>query len=236
MQSHFFHGLSIFIPASERYVSTIIQQQLASIDDERLYKQARVFIQQEGRHAYLHNRCNEILMHRYPRLKTFQRWQSKGLSLLDSLSSQPFRLAIPVSFEHFTANISRHFLQNQKDWTHEKSNSYIDFLHWHCAEELEHQALCYDVYRHKGKQKLRIPFSLLLFWLPITFVSVYGVQAYLLFKDRQLQRPKHWWNFAKFVFKTSHLLYGGIFKYTKKDYRPWTEEDEFLYQKNRPTY
>jgi len=234
IQSHFFHALSIFIPTSERYVSSIIQKQLPNIKDDSLLKEAKVFIQQEGRHAFLHKRCNQILIHRYPALSRFQKWQTSGINTLDRLSSSAFRLSVPVAFEHFTANISRHFLQHQQQWTNEKSNAYIDFLHWHCLEELEHQAICFDVYKQEYKRTIWIPLSLIMFWLPITILSVYGVQAYLLYKDKQLNRPKHWWAFAKFVKKTSHLFYDDIVKYLKKDYRPWTPEDESLYKRNRP--
>jgi len=234
LQSHFFNALSVFIPASERYVSTIIQQQLPFIADPTLAQNAKVFIQQEGRHAFLHKQCNQLLKKRYPALAKIERLQIKVIGVLNKLITVNFRRSIPVSFEHFTANISREFLTNQYHWTQGNSNVYIDFLHWHCLEELEHQAVCFDVYRHYHRNPLRIPLCLLFFWLPITIFSVYGVQAYLLIKDKHLNHPKHWWGFIKFIKKTSHLFYGGTFKYLKKDYQPWTHADEVLYRRNLP--
>lgn len=230
MQTHFFHALSIFIPASERYVSTIIQQSLPSLSNTPLQHHAKVFIQQEGRHAYLHKRCNDLLIQRYPRLAQFQDWQNTSLKGLDRLCTLAFRLSIPVSFEHITANISRNFLQNESHWTQGKSSQNIDFVKWHCLEELEHQGVCYDVYRHQYPQPKRIALSLILFWLPITMLCVYGIQGYLLFKDKKLNKPKHFRRFFRFALKNTPLFYQGVLKYFRKDYRPWNVQDEILYQ------
>lgn len=232
--THFFHALSLFIPVSERYVSAIILQQLDALTDETLKQQARIFIQQESRHGYLHKQCNQLLLERYPRLATFQRWQARFIKGIDRIASRAFRLGIPACFEHITANISRDFLVNTSHWTKGKTNTYIDFVQWHCLEELEHQAICLDVYRQQLANTKRISVYLLVFWLPITMISLYGVQGYLLFKDKQLQEPKQWWKLIHFIWRSHKVLRRGVLGYFKKNYTTWTQQDEDLYRKHCP--
>jgi hypothetical protein len=74
-------------------------------------------------------------------------------------------------------------------------------------------------------------------WIPATVLSVYGVQLYLLHKDRVLYRPRNWWPWLRIVGKTLPILCAGALKYMKRDYRTWSVADEELYteqKKNLP--
>ncbi len=231
-QCHFFHALSVFIPTLERYVSTNIQQQLNDISDNTLHEQGRTFVQQELRHAYVHNQCNDVLFKQYPALKKLQSWYGSLLGWIDRLASRAFSASIPACFEHFTANISRDVLTNPEKWTKGLNNDAVRFLHWHCLEELEHQAVCFDVYHHTYRQPKRLWFYLFFLWVPLTTVGIFSVQAYLLFKDKQLKKPKQWWKFLVFCKQSSRLFYAGISKYLREDMTLWTEQDLELYLKN----
>jgi predicted metal-dependent hydrolase len=100
-------------------------------------------------------------------------------------------LALPAAFEHFTATISRDFLTHHYHWTQGKQNQAFECVNWHCLEEIEHQAVCLDVYKKKYSSSWRLVWILLLFWLPLTLASTFAIHLFLLHKDRVIYRPQN---------------------------------------------
>ncbi len=228
-KSHFMNALSILIPHSERIVNEIMRNNLKRISDPVLKDQVSALIKQEGAHAAMHRKSNARLMECYPAISFFEKTQQTFMGLVRRFSSSAFELAIPAAFEHFTAAISRDVLKNHKKWTSGKSNQSIDFVNWHSLEEIEHQAVCYDVYKAMHNSGWRLVLILLCFWMPITVVSTYGIQLYLLHKDRVIYKPKNWLPYLKFVGSSIGLFTKGIFQYRHPDFQPWQPADKALY-------
>lgn len=227
--SHFMNALSIFIPFSERSVSEILRANLTHITDEHLNQQIKDMVKQEGRHAKMHRKSNERIRACYSGLNTVEKLQVFTMKWVRRFSSKAFEMTIPAAFEHFTSAVSRNILSNQAKWTGNKKNASIDFVIWHCLEELEHQAVGHDAYKALYKSRLRLLFSLL-FWAPLSMISVYGIQLYLMHKDRIIYKPKNWLPYLKFITLNSSLFYKGLFQFCRKDYQPWIESDKILYQ------
>ncbi len=230
IKTHFLNALSILIPQSERIVNEIMRQQLTCINDPTLKKEVQILIKQERAHALMHRQSNNTLKQHYPLITYFEKIQTGVMNQILKWSSPAFTLALPAAFEHFTAAVSRHFLTHHNNWTQGKQNQAIEFVNWHCLEEIEHQAVCLDVYKTEYSSGWRIVWVLLLFWLPLTLVSTFMIHLYLLHKDRELYRPKNWWPYFKFLARTTKLLSRGIFSYRIKHFNPWQEKDKELYQ------
>ncbi|MGR6872710.1 metal-dependent hydrolase [Pseudomonas sp. HK3] len=233
IKTQFMHALSLFIPTSERIVIEIMRKQLTKLHDPSIRLLISDLIKQEGQHAAMHRRANLAILKFHPELTFVIHLQAGFMKFIQKISSSSFELVIPVAFEHFTAAISKDVLTHQRYWLGDKAekiNSAIDFLLWHCLEELEHQSVCYTIYKSQHKNNGRIILSLFLLWLPITMFSIFIVQLYLLIKDKTLLKPKNWLGYISFTMRTSRLFLKGIFKYCKHNHDVWNKNDVALYK------
>ncbi len=232
--SHFMNALSIVVPHSERTVIDIVRKYADQISDPKLAKDMDALIRQEGRHTLMHLRCNEMLKKcGYPAIRLFEKFQKFFVGRLRKISPPAWELAMPAAFEHFTSAISRDFILNKTFWTggpgDAASNSAVAFTDWHALEELEHQAVCFDVFAALEKRTWLLTPALLFLWMPATLISVYGMQLYFLLQDGILLKRKNWGPYVKFLLQSLPILTRGAFKYVKKDFQPWNEKDVEVY-------
>lgn len=236
IKTQFMQALSLFIPASERMVIDILRTHQNKVHDNDMQVLITDLIKQEGQHAAMHRRANQVIAQQHPELNWVIKIQGKLMGLIQKISPQAFLLSTPVAFEHFTAAISKDVLNNTNYWVGEnpKNNTAVDFLLWHCLEELEHQGVCHliyqNTYKHSLKNNIRIILSLLLLWLPVTSLSIFSVQLYLLMKDKTLLKPQNWLPFVTFIGRTSLLFLNGIFKYQKSNHITWNKKEIELYR------
>jgi len=232
--SHFMNALSIVVPHSERTVIDIVRKYADRISEPKLVKDMDALIRQEGRHTLMHLRCNALLEAcGYPAIPLFERFQKFFVRMLRRISPPAWELAMPAAFEHFTSAISRDFIVNHAFWTGEQANAAIDFTNWHALEELEHQAVCFDVFAALEKRTWLLTPVLLFIWMPATLVSVYGIQLYFLLRDGILLKGKNWGPYLKFIFQSLPMLTRGALKYTHKGFHPWTAKDVQIYRKQQ---
>jgi uncharacterized protein len=229
--SHFMNALSIVVPHSERTVIEIVRKYADAISDPKLLQDMDALIRQEGRHTLMHLRCNDLLKKcGYPAIRLFERFQKFFVGMLRRISPPAWELAMPAAFEHFTSAISRDFAVNRTFWTGDRSNAAVDFTNWHAFEELEHQAVCFDVFSALEKRTWLLTLSLLFVWMPATLASVYGMQLYFLLKDGILLKRKNWGPYLRFIFQTLPMLTRGALKYAGKGFRPWSPKDVDIYR------
>ncbi len=230
IRSHFMNALSVLIPHSERIVMQIMRNEFSGIQDPILKQQVQALIKQEGAHAGMHWQSNVRLKQAFPAIYYFENIQVAFMKLVLACASPAFILALPAAFEHFTAAISRDYLTHHQLWTNGKGNQAVEFADWHALEEIEHQAVCFDVYKTQYKSGWRLVWILLFFWMPLTLISTFSIQLYLLHVDRVIYRPKNWQPYFRFVGSTLKVFCKGIFSYGKKQFRPWRASDQKLYQ------
>ncbi len=230
IKTHFLNALSVLIPQSERVVNDIMRRQLKHIHDPVLKQQVQLLIKQESAHALMHRQSNNTLKQHYPLITRFEKIQTGVMNQILKWGSTAFILALPAAFEHFTAAVSRDFLTHHDNWTQGNQNQAIEFVNWHCLEEIEHQAVCLDVYKTEYSSGWRLVCILLIFWLPLTLVSTFTIHLFLLHKDRVIYKPKNWLPYFKFLARSTKLLSQGIFAYRKQHFNPWQAKDQQLYQ------
>lgn len=232
--THFLNGLSVLVPFSERMVIEVVRKNAARIRDPKLKQECDGLIRQEGYHALLHHRANEKLAAcGYPAIHLYERIQKHVVKFLAKILPTSFTQSMPAAFEHFTSAISKEFISNQSAWAGGKSNKAVDFTAWHALEELEHQAVCFDVYKAIGRRPRLITFYLLFVWIPLTVFSIYGIQLYMLHKDRVIYKPRNWGPYFRFVWQSLPVLIKGGFKYLDHHYRPWSDDDRAIYDRHR---
>ncbi|WP_175865704.1 metal-dependent hydrolase [Burkholderia cepacia] len=140
--SHFFNALSLFFPAGEKFFIHSVKCFSGKVTDPVVAAAVTTFVAQEASHSNEHRR--------YLAAMAQQGYEIDRLDVrmfacpLGSVKPE-WRLAMTVAMEHFTASLSRSLLLagtvgGQPDLT--------TLWHWHACEELEHQSVAFEVYRH----------------------------------------------------------------------------------------
>lgn len=232
--SHFMNALSVTIPVTERFVIENLRKSLNRVENPQLREELLGVIKQEGMHARFHKKVNQFLSEGgFTRIPLLERIHSFGFDWVQKLMPQSFVDSIPAAMEHFTANISKSVLKDHSLWFDEGAdNDAVRFLKWHALEELEHQAVCFDLYKELGHKSFFFSLSLVVLWMPLTALYIYGIHLYLLLKTRRLRGLNRWRKYVSFTGKTLPLFFSGAWKYCRKDYTPWTLEDSHLFECN----
>jgi uncharacterized protein len=142
----FFDNLSVFFPAGERFFIDAVKAHRHLVADERLLKDVALFCAQEGIHGREHIRYNEMLEKQgYPALELDAKVE-RILRRVRRVLPKRRQLAVTCALEHFTALMAHYILSDPR--LLEGADPIMTSLwRWHAAEENEHRAVAYDVYR-----------------------------------------------------------------------------------------
>ncbi len=155
VKTHFFNALQAMFPEGERFFmdsARDVRDELGkgNIPSE-LLEQIQLFIRQEAMHGREHDNWSGALMAMgYPAMETFDAklkrdnaWSRKNLTPLT-------RLAMTAASEHFTASLAHLFIYHRPDLVEQAQSPFRELLIYHALEEVEHKAVCYDLYQQAG--------------------------------------------------------------------------------------
>lgn len=149
--THAFNALSFLFPQGEKMFVDVAREVAATLDlsgNLELAKAVKAFVAQELVHGNQHTRYNEILqaqgfanvVHNY--IRRLQEVSRRNLSPVT-------RLAVVAAYEHYTAILGNYILSNPQVLTPAQPDMALVWG-WHSAEETEHKAVCFDLYRAAG--------------------------------------------------------------------------------------
>lgn len=163
--SHFLNQLHMMLPIGEFWFCKLFNQALPLIQDERLADDVKAFIRQEALHARAHQgAARDYLGAHGIETKSFID-RVNGLFQKGPFSDEPygrplpkwlarrwliFRIGIVATIEHSTCVVGQYVLRNQRWDQVGADKTMLDILRWHCAEEVEHRCVAFDLYRHLG--------------------------------------------------------------------------------------
>lgn len=150
-RTQLFNAMSMLFPTGEQYFIDAVREALPLLADAELRETVRRFIGQESTHSRLHSVFNERLERQGLRniVQPVIAWRIRMGERFDVRS----KLAIAMAYEHFTATFSDAVLAHaggRGDWLDGTSEPMRVLWTWHAAEECEHRAVVYDVYRALG--------------------------------------------------------------------------------------
>jgi predicted metal-dependent hydrolase len=216
----FWDNLSVLFPAGERFFMNAVRAFEGQIQDEQLRDEVRRFYQQEALHSREHVRYNDMLRgHGYPvdEMDRRVRW------LLGEIARLPpdFQLAVTCGLEHFTALLAQEVLGDDSPF--ENAHPVMAALwRWHAAEENEHAAVAFDVFRaiggSYGLRARAMVLVTLVFWGKVLEQQVRMMRA-----DGTLGSFKEWRALARFlVGKKGWLrrLMKPYLAYYRRDFHP----------------
>lgn len=227
--SHFFSGLQATFPEGERFFIDAARDVRDKHKDklpEHLLQQIKDFIQQEAYHGQAHDAwCQALINLGFSRIKDFDEELRK--IRLDAKRDVPamFRLSLTSAVEHYTASLAHLFLR-KREFLDGANAPFRHVMLYHSLEEVEHKAVCYDLYNAAGgRYSLRV-FGLFLATLLIAY-EARKRHIYLLKKSGE-------WNFKNRL-KALKLVWGldGIvinlipytLRYLKPNFHPWDSDE-----------
>lgn len=223
-----FNAMSMTFPLGEKFFIDSVRHFTDQIDEPKLQEEIRGFCGQEGFHRREHQRYNETLCsargydHDY-----LEGRLAKNIALTDKIMSPLQRLAATAAFEHITAIMAETALADDSQMIDSVDDQMRAMWDWHAAEEMEHKAVAFDVYRAVGgTEKMRK-----LGMLQATFFLLLDVMVgvvHMLRRDKKMWSLKLWKEGWRFLFGKENGILRAVIPAYKEYYRdgfhPWQRD------------
>lgn len=226
-RSQFFNALSMSFPVGEQFFIDSVRDAARLLPDtpeaDAMRETIAGFIGQEATHRFIHGLYNAHL-ERQGLVNRWQHWAEARLARLRA--RQPamdarHALAATCAFEHLTALLADGTLRYPR-WLDGASADMQTVWRWHAAEETEHNAVAFDLYRAVGGgYGLRMRWYL---YVCLTFLRDATGQTLLnLHHDGSLWRLSTWRNAASLMLGRDGLVWRcarPLLDYLRRDFHP----------------
>jgi hypothetical protein len=227
--SAFFDNLSIFFPPGERFFIASVKAYRDRVGDQALLEDIRAFCAQEGVHSREHVRYNKLIeRHGRPAGRMEDR-VTRLLARVSRRAPRRWQLAATCALEHFTALMADIVLRDPRVLAGAHPVM-AGLWRWHAAEETEHKAVAFDVYRAAGGHYLEraavMVGATVIFW-----AKVLEHQVRLMHADGILTSAREWRDLLRFVFVDpgwAAQLAPGYLHYFRPGFHPWQLDNREL--------
>lgn len=222
-----FNAMSITFPLGEKFFIDSVRKFSDQIEDPKLIDEIRGFCGQEGFHRREHERYNQALcdLRGYDLTYLTERLR-KNIELGNKYMSPLEQLAATAAFEHITAIMAESALAADNPMVEGVDSAMRELWDWHAAEEMEHKAIAFDVYRAVGgsekmrKQAMRRATFFLLMDVMVGLV-------HMLRRDGKLWNLRVWrqgWAFLFFDGGILRRIWPAYREYFKDGFHPWQRD------------
>lgn len=236
----FMNALSMSFPLGEQmFIDSVRAAPPEAILDPVLRAEVKDFVGQEASHRYVHQQYNaELARQGFP-----YTMEDKLKVRVERIRKLPVRdrLAITCALEHYTAMLADYVLRHP-EWLEGADAQLRTLWNWHAAEELEHKAVAFDVYRAAGGgYRRRVLWYLhvsVSFWLDTSLQTLHNLR-----RDRAVWRLSTWTSAARTWFGRGGLVWSLLkpgLGYLSPRFHPWQHDNRALLQmwleRNDDTY
>jgi len=225
----FFNNLSVFFPPGERFFIASVKAHRDRVKEDGLRAEVRAFCAQEGIHSREHVRYNRMLERQGYPVISLEKRVDRLLSFVARFTTKRKQLAVTCALEHFTA-LMAHSLLSKPELLEGAHPVMAALWRWHAAEENEHKAVAFDVYRAAGgtyRERCVVMIgATLIFW-----AKVVEQQVHLMRCDRTLFSLREWRALLRFLFVAPgglRNLLGPYFEYYRPSFQPWDLDNREL--------
>lgn len=219
----FLTALSATFPEGEKQFINSVRYFQDQIDDPQLQKQIRAFIGQEAHHSKEHDALNGLMKNKGFAVARVEKRMVKAAKFMRKRFSKERQLAHTVCAEHLTAIIADFFLRKSPDELEKLAPEVRKLWAWHVAEEIEHKAVAFDVYRQTVDDDfLRRSHMLLLTFLFVLETTASTLQ--LMKHSNNLNDPKMWVQGFRYFLAPRGMIWRLLPDYLdffRKDFHPW---------------
>ena len=222
-----FNAMSITFPLGEKFFIDSVRKFSDQIEDPKLIDEIRGFCGQEGFHRREHERYNQALcdLRGYDLTYLTERLR-KNIELGNKYMSPLEQLAATAAFEHITAIMAESALAVDNPMVDGVDSTMRELWDWHAAEEMEHKAVAFDVYRAVGgSEKMRKSAM-----RKATFFLLMDVMVglvHMLRRDGKLWNLRLWrqgWAFLFFDGGILRRIWPAYREYFKDGFHPWQRD------------
>lgn len=235
--------ISIMFPIGEQFFIDSVIHYRNRIQDPRLRQEIAGFAAQEAMHSKHHALCNQTLKGQYHYLRTFE-YVPKLLLGIARLLPMRSQLAITCALEHFTAMFAHQLLDSKLFGDNQAHSSYASLWIWHALEEIEHKAVCFDVYQQVAGGVLGyVERCLAMLTVSFCFYIAIMIGFVLVMLSSPKQSALKIMNLKRFLQNSSDLLFykkglgrliiRDYFAYYAPGFHPWQVDDAKLLEEWR---
>ncbi len=228
-----FNAMSITFPLGEKFFIDSVRHFSDRIDDPKLNDDIRGFCGQEGFHRREHQRYNEALCRqRGYDLEVMEGRLENNIRRAYRFMSPLQRLAATAAMEHITAIMAESALSADHPMLDRADGAMQDLWRWHAAEEMEHKAVAFDVYRAVGgsEKMRRNAMRQATFFL---MMDVLMGLVHMLRKDGKLWNLRLWRDGWTFLFARGGILrriWPAYKEFYREGFHPWDRDTRSLLQ------
>ncbi len=227
-----FNAMSMTFPLGEKFFIDSVRHFAGEIDDPKLLQEIRGFCGQEGYHRREHERYNrELCKRRGYDYDYLEGRLEKNIAFSKKTFSPLKQLALTAAFEHITAIMAELALSPDAPMIAAVDPAMQALWDWHAAEEMEHKAVAFDVYRAIGGSEIMRKSAL----RQATFFLLLDVGiglVHMLRRDGTMWNLQVWREGWQFLFAQSGILrrvWPAYKNYYTDDFHPWQRDtDELL--------
>ncbi|MGD8861363.1 MAG: metal-dependent hydrolase [Myxococcales bacterium] len=224
-KSLFWTQLSTAFEPGEKFFIDSARALRGEVQDEALLDEVAEFCKQEGHHTFQHlkfDRMNAAQGIDVDRCRARYAWLlGRVRRRMDPLEM----LAVTVALEHFTAGFADLFFR-RPDISEGADPGVLALWAWHAAEEAEHKATAYDVYRAAGGGYFTRVTTLLGAWFMILAISM--VNTVTLLKNDGKLFTRDTLRGLGYLFGRRGLVTGlvpAFFQFFAPRFHPWKEDN-----------
>jgi predicted metal-dependent hydrolase len=224
-QSQYYNALSMSFPIGEQSFIDSVRDGLKLLPDTpeqvALRDTVERFIGQEATHRQVHSLYNAQL-EKQGLVNRWQHWATRRIEFGRSRNIHPrHMLAVTAAYEHCTAVFADGTLRHDS-WFAKADPRMQTLWRWHAAEEIEHRAVAFDLYRELGGNhawRVRwFAYAVLVFTLDACRQTVLN-----LYRDGTLFKPATWWSALRFFWGRNGMAWrctGPLLRYLRRDFHP----------------
>ncbi|WP_257460342.1 metal-dependent hydrolase [Archangium lipolyticum] len=228
----FFDNLSVFFPAGERFFMASVKAFRNQVTDEPLKREVDAFCAQEGHHSREHVRYNQMLIRNGYPVVAMEKRVERILRRVTKHAPRRRQLAVTCALEHFTALLATLVLRDPR-MLENADPRMAELWRWHAAEENEHKAVAFDVYRAIGSPWLERCLVMLLTTV-IFSAKIFEHQVRLMHAEKLLFSVREWFGLVRFLcIQPGGMLglIGPYLSYYRPGFHPWEHDTSELLQR-----
>ncbi|HUX82338.1 MAG TPA: metal-dependent hydrolase [Halothiobacillus sp.] len=231
----FYYSISFFFPAGEKFFIDSVQNYQKRITDPVLLAQVKDFVYQEAMHTTMHQRFNEAVLARFPEMQMVGKVGDFLLGLTRRFMPKLWQLAVTCALEHFTALFANELLRRQESFEANAEPNFAYLWLWHSVEELEHKAVCFDLYEQVAGKGVFAYLVRVLAMLETTLLFLLAIKIGMWTLKRKVDsatpaadtaRPDGGRKPPKSVFKL--VPFRLYFDYYRPSFHPWNHDNRHL--------
>ena len=143
-------AVSFVTPVLENFfIRSVAEGMRVHSNEVALVERCREFLHEEANHSRIHKKFNRQLLSRLNKQPPGLRMIGGLLDLAKNHLSLASRLALAAALEHFTAVISKVYLNHEGDLQFQSAYA-KELFDWHAREELDHRSVVFDLWQAQG--------------------------------------------------------------------------------------